>query len=194
MGAEPLAGAGGGGPVSYRHRQMAWAAVIGFVAAFVTQVGWLLWDLRRGRRRRVLFSVVRTASLVPSMAVFCWLDTKVDEEAVVVSFTAGALRRRIPLSEIEATEVVTVPWYYGWGARLTPRGWLSGAPRGWLYTVWGRRAVALRLRGERGFTIGSDEPEALLAAIEAARAGFGGVLSRSSPTAAQDGTPRVVAG
>ena len=103
------------------------------------------------------------------MGMFSWLDTEVTEEAFVASFVAGALRRRIPLDEIESAEVVTVPWYYGWGARMTPRGWLFGGSRGWLYNVWGRRAVALRLRGGKSFTVGSDEPEALLAAIEAAR-------------------------
>jgi hypothetical protein len=52
---------------------------------------------------------------------------------------------------------------------MTPRGWLSAGSRGTLYNVWGRRAVALHLRGDKSFTVGSDEPEALLAAIEAAR-------------------------
>jgi hypothetical protein len=181
-GLRPTDGAGGG-RVSYRHRQIAWATLIGFVAAFLTQVGSLLRNLRRGRRRRALLSVPGTLSLIPSMALFSWLDTEVDDDTVAVSFAAGALRRRIPLGDIESAEVVTVPWYYGWGARLTRRGWLHDAPRGWLYSVWGRQAVSLRLRGERGFTIGSDEPEVLLAAIEAARTGRS-AASSASPTAA----------
>ena len=41
---------------------------------------------------------------------------------------------------------------------------------GWQYNVSGRRAVELELPGGRTFTIGTDEPEALLAAIERARA------------------------
>jgi hypothetical protein len=39
-----------------------------------------------------------------------------------------------------------------------------------MYNVSGRRAVRLGLRDARIFTIGSDEPDALLAAIERARA------------------------
>ena len=96
------------------------------------------------------------------MALFSSLQVEVDDTVVVAGFTGGALRRRIPLAEIETTKVVTVPWYHGWGLRKIRDGWM--------YNVSGRRAVELGLRDARIFTIGSDEPDALLAAIERARA------------------------
>ena len=64
---------------------------------------------------------------------------------------------------IEAASHVTVPWLAGWGIRLTPQGWL--------YNAWGRGAIELRFAGGRRFTIGTNEPETLLAAIELARRG-----------------------
>jgi hypothetical protein len=159
------------GGARYRHRQIAWATIIGFAAALVTQGGVVLRHFRRGRRLRALLSLASAASLVASMGLFSWLDTEVTDEELVASFTGGTLRRRIPLAEIESASVVQVPWYLGWGARLAPR-WLRGAaPGGWVYIVWGRSAVEVRLRGEKTFTVGSDEPEVLLAAIEAARGG-----------------------
>ena len=91
------AGVGESGQVNYRHRQVAWATVIGFAAGVVTEVGALLWNLRRGRRRRALFSVPWMLSLIPSMALFSWLDTEGGDDVVVVSFKAGGLRRGIPL-------------------------------------------------------------------------------------------------
>ena len=157
-------------PALYRHRQIAWATVIGLAASLVTQGTTFARNWRRGRRSRALLSLPWSLSALVSMGMFVWLDTEVTDDALVASFVGRALRRRIALDEIESATVVTLPWYFGWGARLTPRGWLGGAPRGWLFSVWGRRAVALRLRGDRHFTVGSDEPEALLAAIEAARA------------------------
>ncbi len=162
-------GAPTAGPAPYAHRQLAWATMIGFAASLVAQSGAFVRNIRRGRRARALMSIPWSVSVLVSMGMFSWLDTEVTRDALVVSFVGGALRRRIPLQDIESAQVVTVPWYFGWGARLTPRGWLGDAPRGWLYNVWGRRAVALRLRDERHFAVGSDEPEALLAAIEAAR-------------------------
>jgi hypothetical protein len=157
-------------PADYRHRQLAWATLVGFAASLATQGGAFVRNLRGGRRARALLSLPWSLSLLVSMGMFSWLDTEVTKDALVVSFVGGALRRRIPLADIESARIVTVPWYYGWGVRLTPRGWLGDAPRGWLYSVWGRGAVALRLRGGRHFAVGSDEPEVLLAAIEARRA------------------------
>jgi hypothetical protein len=154
---------------TYHHRQIAWATLVGFAAALVTQGGTFVRNMRRGQQVRALMSLPWAASLVVSTGLFSWLDTDVSDGEFAASFAYGTLRRRIAVGEIESAEVVTVPWYYGWGARLTPRGWLGGNRMGWLYNVWGRRAVALHLREGRVFTVGSDEPEALLAAIEAAR-------------------------
>jgi ABC-type sugar transport system permease subunit len=100
---------------TYRHRQIAWPTVVGFVATLATQGGAIARNVRRGRRLRALASLPWALSLVVSMGMFSWLDTEVTGEEFVASFVAGALRRRTPLNEIESAEVVTVPWYYGWG-------------------------------------------------------------------------------
>ncbi len=164
----PAQGVAAGG--AYRHRQIGWATLIGFGAALATQAAVVTRHWRRGRRLRALLSLAWAASLVTSMGLFSWLDTEVGTDELVVSFAGGALRRRIPLSEIESATIVRVPWYMGWGARLAPRWLRGGGPGGWVYIVWGRDAVELRLPQDRSFTVGSDEPEALLAAVEAARA------------------------
>jgi hypothetical protein len=96
------------------------------------------------------------------MAIFSSLKVVVDEATVAASFTGGLLPRRIRPEEIAAAQVVTIPWHSGWGMRRTRRGWQ--------YNVGGRRAVELGLTDGSTFTIGSDQPEALLAAIEQARA------------------------
>ncbi|MGZ4199086.1 MAG: hypothetical protein ACXVP1_02755, partial [Thermoleophilia bacterium] len=107
-------------------------------------------------------SVPITVGFVAVMAVFSSLKVAVDEATVVASFTGGVLPRRIDVAEIASAEVVSLPWHHGWGMRRTGHGWL--------YSVWGRKAVRLHMTDESTFTIGSDEPEALLAAIEQARA------------------------
>ncbi len=145
----------------YRHTQVGLATLIGLGAGFLTQLGKAVRDLRK-HRRRAWMSVPLTAGFVCVMAIFSSLKVAVDEATVAASFTGGVLPRRIPLDEIESTTVVTIPWHHGWGMRRTGHGWL--------YSVWGRRAVKLELTDGGTFTIGSDEPEALLAAIEQARA------------------------
>jgi hypothetical protein len=145
----------------YRHTQVGLATLIGLGAGFLTQLGKAVRDVRK-HRSGAWFSVPLTVGFVALMAVFSSLKVAVDEATLVASFTGGALTRRIAVEEIASAEVVRIPWHHGWGMRRTGHGWL--------YNVWGRQAVRLHMTDESTFTIGSDEPEALLAAIEQARA------------------------
>jgi hypothetical protein len=52
---------------------------------------------------------------------------------------------------------VRTPWYYGWGIRLTPYGWL--------WNVSGTGGVELRFEDGGRFRVGSDEPDRLADAI-----------------------------
>lgn len=69
-------------------------------------------------------------------------------------------RRTIPLSTVEASDIVPYRWwrYGGWGIRLGFDGSIS-------YSVWERRAVRLHIKGKRPVNIGSTEPDQLLQAI-----------------------------
>ena len=145
----------------YRHTQVGLLTAAGLSVGFLTQAFRAVRDVRR-HRRWAWISVPRAVATAVAMALFSSLQVEVDDTVVVAGFTGGALRRRIPLAEIETMKVVTVPWYHGWGLRKIRDGWM--------YNVSGRRAVELGLADARIFTIGSDEPDALLAAIERARA------------------------
>lgn len=90
---------------------------------------------------------------------FASLTVEITGDRLRVWFGPGWIRRTIPLGEIESASAVRVPWYVGWGLR-----WWGY----WLYNVSGRRAVVLRLRGGRRFGVGTDEPDALLAALSRA--------------------------
>ena len=50
-------------------------------------------------------------------------------------FGDGLISRRFPLSEIVSASPVRNRWYYGWGIRLTPSGWM--------FNVSGLEAVEL---------------------------------------------------
>jgi hypothetical protein len=61
--------------------------------------------------------------------------------------------------EIVGFRQVRNKWYYGWGVR--------GIPGGWMYNVWGLDAVELELASGKKFRIGTNEPEELVAALRA---------------------------
>jgi hypothetical protein len=66
------------------------------------------------------------------------------------------------VQEIRDARAVRNRWFYGWGIRLTPHGWM--------FNVSGLDAVELDLPNGRRFRNGTDEPERLLAAIRQATA------------------------
>jgi len=61
------------------------------------------------------------------------------------------------LSQVQNAAVVRNKWYYGWGIRLTPGGWL--------WNVSGLDAVELTFKNGKKFRIGTDEPDRLLQAL-----------------------------
>ena len=148
-------------PLCYRHTQMGYLTILGLLSGGLSQLGAAARDLRAGRRRVWSYLPGSLVFLV-SMATISSRTAEVTDDSVAAWFTGGLFRRRIALADITQATVVTIPWYAGWGLRY------SGG--GWLYCVWGRRAVRLSRAGGRPFTIGSDEPELLQMAIEEARA------------------------
>jgi hypothetical protein len=52
-------------------------------------------------------------------------------------------------------------WWYGWGIRLTPHGWL--------YNVWGLDAVEIRRTNGRTLRVGTDDAAPLVEAIRAGK-------------------------
>lgn len=93
------------------------------------------------------------------LASFGSLEVRVDEEAVKLRFGVGLIRRTIALDRIESAARVRNRWWYGWGIRLTPHGWL--------WNVAGLDAVELRLTDGKLFRIGTGDPEGLQGALEA---------------------------
>jgi len=92
--------------------------------------------------------------------LFWSLTVEVTEDKLVVSFGPGVIRKSFRFEDIHDARTVRNPWYYGWGIRLTPHGWL--------FNVSGFDAVELELRNNRKFRIGTDDPQQLLTAIQRA--------------------------
>jgi hypothetical protein len=91
--------------------------------------------------------------------VFSRLTVMVGKGQVLAEFGPGRPRRRYHLTEVTAVRKVRSKWYHGWGLR-----WI---PNGTMYNVWGLDAVELQLESGKVFRIGTDEPDRLVAALEA---------------------------
>ncbi len=147
----------------YSHTQMGYPILAaGLSFGGLAQLRSLVRDLRAHRERLWLY-VPGLLVFAAIMVAFSRLTVTVDQDKVSAGFAGGLARRRFAVHEIESAEAVKIPRWAGFGMRFTPSGWI--------YNVWGRQAVRLKLTGaSRRFTIGTDDAEQLLAAIAAAQA------------------------
>ena len=139
----------------YEHTQIGYftICVLFGAAVFVAVTG-----IVTSARGRVLISAVIEVILLICAVVFSKLTIKVDGETLRACFAMGFVFKKVRLAEIAACEPIRIRWWYGWGIHLTPYGWL--------YNVSGFDAVAITLRDGRKFALGTDNPWALVDAIE----------------------------
>jgi hypothetical protein len=136
----------------YRHVQAGWltGAAIGITALMLGAI--------------TVFAGFHWIVLVPALAIgltvltFSFMTVTVDERALEAKMGIGLVRCRVPVSDIVHFRAVRNPWYYGWGVRMYGGGKL--------YSVSGFEAVELLLATGRTVRIGTDEPGALVHAIE----------------------------
>jgi len=99
-------------------------------------------------------------ALALAAILFGSLTTEIADGELRCRFGIGLIRKRIPLRHVVAVEPVRNRWFWGWGIRYTPQGWL--------FNVSGLDAVELSLVGGRRLRIGTDEPDELARAIRGA--------------------------
>ena len=93
------------------------------------------------------------------------LAVSIDHSHIVIRFGVppllGWFRKRVSLDTVQDYRTVRNSWLHGFGIRYIGNGWL--------YNVAGLDAVELRLTNGRRLRGGTDEPNALAAAIAHAR-------------------------
>ena len=136
---------------NYRHTQ------IGFVTLGVIGMGLLLVGGALLAQAPAAALLVVLINLNVTAVQFAWLTIEIQDVVLTARFGPGLIRKRVPLATIRTCTVVRNWWWYGWGIRWTPRGWL--------YNVSGLAAVELTLTDGRRLRIGTDEPQRLCQAI-----------------------------
>lgn len=139
---------------SYKHTQVGYAVLALISAIIVLLVLLMVFLAPSWIAIGVLLVLAKSLVFFPTMTV------TVDADAVAIRYGPGLIRKRFLLKDIESCRAVRNPWYYGWGLRLTPRGWL--------YNVSGLGAVELQMLNGRFYRIGTDEPQALETAVSRA--------------------------
>ena len=103
------------------------------------------------------FALASLIIVLIALGIFTRLTVTVDDQMIKVQFGLRIIRKAFRLNEIEAYRVVKNPWYYGWGIRFTPRGWL--------FNVSGFSAIELQMKNGKTYRIGTDDSDNLAAAL-----------------------------
>lgn len=140
----------------YRHTQFGFLTIVSVGAAIAVLV---LISATTGWH---FVSIGVLTILVILLALFYSLTVTIDRQELKCFFGPGLIRRRFGLAEIVGAVPVRNRWYYGWGIRLTPSGWM--------FNVSGLDAVELELVSGTRFRIGTDQPHELVRAIEQGKA------------------------
>ncbi|MGB3404909.1 MAG: hypothetical protein WBA77_19655 [Microcoleaceae cyanobacterium] len=104
-----------------------------------------------------LISLCIALGLLLCIILLFSLSIEVSDQDLRWQFGPGIIRKSVKLSEIAQVEVTRTYLIEGWGIHLTSRGWL--------YNISGFKAVAIQLKNNQQFLLGTDEPEQLVSVI-----------------------------
>ena len=142
----------------YRRRQVG-KMIIALLSGQVILIAGLLVAI--ARTPLVIGVLVGTLLLMLGVGfAFCTLTIDVNERRVRAWFGPGWIWREIPIEQITAVRVVENRWYWGWGIRRTPHGWM--------FNIGGLEAVEVEMNSGKKFRFGSEEPQQLAQAIKRA--------------------------
>ena len=82
-----------------------------------------------------------------------------------MKYGIGLFRKSFQYQDIRSCSIKKNHWFYGWGVRKIPGGWL--------YNVSGSMSVQLDMKNGRMYRIGTDEPEKLMEFIKSRIGLFG---------------------
>lgn len=91
--------------------------------------------------------------------LFYRMVVTVRADEVEIKFGIGLIKKRIKVDDIVAARPVRNRWWYGWGIRYFPGGWL--------YNIWGLDAVELQMKKYPRYRIGTNDPVGLTGAVQA---------------------------
>lgn len=137
----------------YRHTQFGWVVLFSMAGTFVVLTG--VAATLPGRELAPMLVIIPVLTIV--FLLFINLTVTVNSEFIRLSFGIGLIHKKFKLAAIKSAKPVRNSWWYGWGIRLTPHGWL--------FNVSGLEAVELEMNNGKRYRIGTDEPNRLAEAI-----------------------------
>lgn len=110
---------------------------------------------------RVLAAIAMICVYLLGLGMFYSFTVEISDGRLKFWFGIGIIRKTYALSELQSTKEVDNPWYYFWGVKSIPGGWL--------YAIAPGTAVEIVLNNGRIVNLGTNQPKKLKQAIDMAR-------------------------
>lgn len=137
--------------MAYKHTQIGHLVIIALIIPLLILFFTMIFTEFNQILLIVFFVLLLALALFPSLTV------EINKTRLIVKFGFGVISKKFNLRDIKSSHAVKNHWYYGWGIRLTPNGWL--------YNVSGLSTVEIQMKNGKKYRIGTDEPKNLEHAI-----------------------------
>jgi hypothetical protein len=144
----------------YKHTQFGASTLTIFVAAGILTAA-VVSSMLAEDRLFVAFVVIAAYFII--VALFYAFTVEISEEKLKFWFGIGGIRKAYSLEKIRSTKEVVNPWYYLWG--------IKSIPGGWLYAIGPGTAVEIVFKNSKVIRLGSNQPKELKQAIDKAITG-----------------------
>lgn len=110
---------------------------------------------------RIITALFMLALTILGILMFYSFTIEITKDRLNFWFGIGVVSKSIKLSEISSFKSIKNPWYYFWG--------IKSIPGGWIYAIAPGEAVELILRDGKIIQLGTKQSQQLIRALDAAR-------------------------
>ena len=146
--------------MKYKQSQFGWVVIILFtlLVAFLC----LAYAFQWGNNPLSFIPFLTLSSIPVILGLMLYkLTVEVKGTTLRLSYGIGLISLKFEIDELEETENIRVPWYYGIGIRITPKGML--------YSIHGWKALRIKYKSKgksKRVMVGTAEPELLKKLLE----------------------------
>ena len=144
--------------ITYKKQQFGTVILVSMAIAVVIDLGVAAFLISRGVTGVDVPLALTFCILLLVAWLFSTLTVEVDEREMRWYFGPRLWTHRLDLTQVESVRPVKNHWWYGWGIRMTPHGWL--------FNVTGFDAIEIQRKDGKKRRIGTPEPDRLVAAID----------------------------
>ena len=110
---------------------------------------------------QMLSAIIMICLYLLGLGMFYSSTIEISEGKLKFWFGIGLVSKTFALNDIQSYKEVKFPWYYLWGVKSIPGGWLWAIAPG--------TAVEINLNNGKKFLLGTNQPKELKQAIDAAK-------------------------